>query len=205
MRASTLVPGLQIILAVLVGYLFAVFLPTTAPPDFDMTNIAPLRLQKAVNLARGFANSAVFLQKPLTSATPCSPINSQANSATSTFTHNFSTTNTAKMDMSFKDAVVHRRTVYQLTQKSPIDDSKIKQIAEAAVKHVPSSFNSQSTRIVVLLKEEHNKFWGIVESILKGIVPEDSWGHTAQRINGFKSAYGSVSATVASHVKRATR
>lgn len=97
------------------------------------------------------------------------------------------------MDMSYKDAVTNRRTIYQLTQKSPIPDSKITQIIEAAVKHVPSSFNSQSARLLVLLKDEHTKFWEIVENILKGIVPADSWDHTAQRINGFKNAYGSVS------------
>ena len=94
--------------------------------------------------------------------------------------------------MSFKDAVVNRRTIYQLTNKSPIPDSKIQQIVEAAMKHVPSSFNSQSTRLVVLLKDEHTKFWSIVEEILKTIVPADNWEHTAQRINGFKGGYGSV-------------
>lgn len=96
------------------------------------------------------------------------------------------------MDMSYKDAVLNRRTIYQLTNKSPISDEKIKEIVETAIKHVPSSFNSQSTRLVVLLKEEHSKFWQIVEDILKGIVPEDSWEHTAQRIAGFKNAYGSI-------------
>lgn len=97
------------------------------------------------------------------------------------------------MDMSFKDAIVNRRTIYQLTPKSPIPDSKIQQIVEAAVKHVPSSFNSQSARVVVLLKDEHKKFWGIVKDILKTIVPEDSWEHTAQRISGFENGYGTVS------------
>lgn len=97
------------------------------------------------------------------------------------------------MDMSYKNAVLNRRTIYQLTNKSTIPDSRIQEIAEAAVKHVPSSFNSQSTRLVVLLRDEHVKFWTIVEDILKTIVPADSWEHTAQRINGFKGGYGSVS------------
>lgn len=96
------------------------------------------------------------------------------------------------MDMSYEDAVLNRRSIYQLTNKSPVPDSRIQEIVEAALKHVPSSFNSQSTRLVVLLKEEHTKFWTIVEDILKTMVPADKWDHTAQRINGFKGGYGSV-------------
>ncbi|KAK5170273.1 putative nitroreductase [Saxophila tyrrhenica] len=94
--------------------------------------------------------------------------------------------------MNFKEAVQNRRSIYQLTKKSPISDDRIKEILSTAVNDVPSSFNSQSTRLVVLLKEEHTKFWQIVMDILKGIVPEDSWEHTGNRLNGFMNAYGTV-------------
>ncbi|KAK3717608.1 putative nitroreductase [Vermiconidia calcicola] len=93
---------------------------------------------------------------------------------------------------SFKDAVKHRRTVYQLTKKSTIPDSRIQEILETAITEVPSSFNSQSARIVVLLKDEHDKFWDIVRDVLKTIVPEDKWEHTGNRIAGFRNAYGTA-------------
>ena len=97
------------------------------------------------------------------------------------------------LDMSLKQAIEHRRSIYQLEQKSPISDARINEILEGAMKHVPSSFNSQSTRLVALIKAEHTKFWETVETILKAIVPENSWEHTAQRIAMFKGAYGTVS------------
>lgn len=95
--------------------------------------------------------------------------------------------------MSLKEAIAQRRSIYQLTKKSPIPDSKIQEILEAAIKHVPSSFNSQSSRLVVLLKADHDKFWNVVKDILNAIVPEDSWEHTLQRISGFEGGYGTVS------------
>lgn len=95
--------------------------------------------------------------------------------------------------MTLKDAIVHRRTIYQLNKKAPIDEKRLESILNTAVLEVPSSFNSQSARLVVLLKDEHDKFWDVVRDILKAHVPEDKWEHTGQRIQGFKNAYGSVS------------
>lgn len=94
--------------------------------------------------------------------------------------------------MSFAEAIQYRRSIYQLTKDSPISDARIQEVLKTVVENVPSSFNSQSSRLVVLLKEEHTKFWDIVENILKGIVPEDAWEHTAGRLKGFQGAYGTV-------------
>ena len=92
-----------------------------------------------------------------------------------------------------KDAVKNRRTIYGLNKKAPIDDKAIEEILRVAIKDVPSSFNSQSTRLVVLLGEQHEKFWDVVTEILKAHVPEEKWGHTGDRMKGFRDAYGSVS------------
>ncbi|KAK0252144.1 putative nitroreductase [Friedmanniomyces endolithicus] len=91
-----------------------------------------------------------------------------------------------------KDAAVHRRTIYQLNKKAPVDDKQIEEVFRLAIKEVPSSFNSQSARIVVLLKDDHDAFWDIVRDILKAHVPEDKWEHTGQRIEGFRKAYGTA-------------
>jgi len=53
-------------------------------------------------------------------------------------------------------------------------------------------FNSQSARVAVLLSEQHDKLWNITEGVLKAIVPEDQFASTAQRIDGFRSGYGTV-------------
>lgn len=92
----------------------------------------------------------------------------------------------------FMKLVASRRTFYQLGSGSTISDSKIQDLVKQTILHTPSSFNAQSTRIVVLLHNEHKKLWEVTKAILKTMVPEDKFPATEQRINGFAGAYGTV-------------
>ena len=67
------------------------------------------------------------------------------------------------MERSFSEALKHRRTYYSITNQSPIPDQEIECIVNMTVRHVPSAFNSQSTRVVLLLGESHKKLWKIVK------------------------------------------
>lgn len=67
--------------------------------------------------------------------------------------------------ISLKDAVQQRRTIYALNKKSPVPDQRIEDLTRQAIKDVPSSFNSQSARLVVLLKDEHDKFWCVLSRV----------------------------------------
>ena len=67
------------------------------------------------------------------------------------------------MTRDFKEALRHRRTYYHITDSSPISDEQIKEIIDFAVMNVPSAFNSQSTRIVLLLGKNHKKLWEITK------------------------------------------
>jgi predicted oxidoreductase (fatty acid repression mutant protein) len=96
----------------------------------------------------------------------------------------------------FLEAVANRRSIYALNKTSPISDARIEEIVTQLVKDVPSSFNSQSARLVLLLKDEHDKFWDVVRDILKAIVPEEQWEHTGNRIGGFRAGYGTVSYSI---------
>lgn len=49
--------------------------------------------------------------------------------------------------------------------------------------------------MVVLLKDQHDKFWDTTKDILKAIVPADSWEYTEKRISGFRAGYGTVGPT----------
>ncbi|KAH7348862.1 Nitroreductase-like protein [Rhexocercosporidium sp. MPI-PUGE-AT-0058] len=92
----------------------------------------------------------------------------------------------------FLDTIKARRTYYALKKESTISDAQIQEIIKQAVLHVPSSFNSQSTRVVLLVKEEHDKLWEITKDTLKAIVSKDQWTATEQKLNGFKAGYGTV-------------
>ncbi|KAL7625162.1 type II nitroreductase [Parahypoxylon ruwenzoriense] len=93
---------------------------------------------------------------------------------------------------SILDLIKVRRTHYGLNKELPVSKDRIQEIVKEALAHVPSSFNSQSNRVLVLFGAEHDKFWNFATDILKTIVPEDQWKHTADRMAMFKGAAGSV-------------
>lgn len=97
------------------------------------------------------------------------------------------------MQKTFKEALKHRRTYYSITNQSPVSDQEVEEIINFAVTNVPSAFNSQSTRVVLLLGENHKKLWGIVKDAIRRIVTPEVFKVTEAKIDGsFASGYGTV-------------
>ncbi|MBB2182815.1 nitroreductase family protein [Lachnospiraceae bacterium MD1] len=96
------------------------------------------------------------------------------------------------MKKDFARAIEDRRTYYGLSKEAVVSNERIKEIVEHAVKHTPSSFNSQSARVLVLLEKEHDKFWNITMEALRKVVPAESFQATEEKINSFAGAYGTV-------------
>lgn len=96
------------------------------------------------------------------------------------------------MNKNFYEAIKERRSIYGISKESPISDERIKEIVEDIVKHVPSAFNSQTTRTVILLGESHDKLWDITMEALRKIVPASDFESTEAKINSFKGGYGTV-------------
>ncbi len=85
-----------------------------------------------------------------------------------------------------------RRSVYDLNDSLPVSKDEITAAVEHAILHTPSAFNSQSTRLVVLFGEEHQKLWDITKNILREMVPSDSFADTEKKLNGFRAGAGTV-------------
>ena len=90
------------------------------------------------------------------------------------------------------DILRKRRSIYNISNNLPIDVMQVKNLITEAVKIAPSAFNSQSARIVVLLNENHLKFWNIVLENLKKIVAKKNFETTQKRINNFSEGYGTI-------------
>ncbi|KAI1172319.1 Nitroreductase-like protein [Nemania sp. FL0916] len=90
------------------------------------------------------------------------------------------------------DAFTARRSFYQLNKELPVSKDKVNSIVQQNLIQVPSSFNSQSNRVLVLYGAEHDKLWDITSDILKPLVPAENWSATAQRNAGFKAGAGTV-------------
>ena len=78
-------------------------------------------------------------------------------------------------ERTFAEALEHRRSYYSISNDSPVQDEEIVHIIRTAVKHVPSAFNSQTTRIVLLLGDEHQKLWRIVKDQLEERLSEEQY------------------------------
>ncbi|MEC0370457.1 nitroreductase family protein [Paenibacillus chibensis] len=96
------------------------------------------------------------------------------------------------MSDEFFSALKGRRSIYAISKNVSVSDDKIQEIVNEAVKHTPSAFNSQSARVVVLLGEQHDKFWNLTEGTLKAVVPAENFQSTADKMAGFRSGYGTV-------------
>ncbi len=98
----------------------------------------------------------------------------------------------------FLKATKTRRSIYQLAPESPIPDSRITQIVTEALLDCPSTFNTQSTRAVVILRHEHTKLWNIITDIIEFATPAEEWETFAKaRFEGFSKGYGTVSCLIA--------
>lgn len=97
------------------------------------------------------------------------------------------------MNTNFVDALKNRRTFYALEAKSPVSDQEIENIIKTVLNNVPSAFNSQTTRMVLLLGENHLKLWSIVKETLRKLMEGKDFGATGSKIDGsFASGYGTV-------------
>jgi len=133
-----------------------------------------------------------FIQLPLRVTAAPSVTSTEHQHRTQQAHRIFSSSNTMASSVSFLDAVKGRRTIYALNKEAPISDDKIEQLVNETVKNAPSSFNSQSTRLVVLLKDEHDRFWEFVKEVLKPQVPAEQFEGTVKRLDGFKAGYGTI-------------
>ena len=94
--------------------------------------------------------------------------------------------------MEFRDAVSARRSEYMLDSQG-VDVDAVVSVLRGIAGKVPSSFNAQSARMFVLAGEDHRRFWGIVEDVLRerSKDPERFRG-TQAKLAGFSAAAGTI-------------
>ncbi|MCC9266199.1 nitroreductase family protein, partial [Bacillus velezensis] len=67
------------------------------------------------------------------------------------------------MSNAFLQSIKARRSIYAIGDKLPISEDQVTALITEAVNESPSSFNSQSSRVVILFGEQHHKLWDIVK------------------------------------------
>ncbi|ENU29746.1 hypothetical protein F991_02233 [Acinetobacter sp. CIP-A165] len=92
----------------------------------------------------------------------------------------------------FLNSIKTRRTIYAIGKNVSVDQVTIEETIREAVKQSPSSFNSQTSRVVTLYGESHSKFWEIVRETLRKMVPADAFANTSAKIDSFAAGFGTA-------------
>ncbi|NSM80535.1 hypothetical protein G0D84_28090 [Klebsiella variicola] len=69
------------------------------------------------------------------------------------------------MTSNFLNLANNRRTIYALGKDIRIPEGELISTIKEAVKQAPSAFNSQSSRILILLGEQHTRFWELTREL----------------------------------------
>jgi predicted oxidoreductase (fatty acid repression mutant protein) len=85
-----------------------------------------------------------------------------------------------------------RRSPYALGKTLPLPKADVTQLIQDAIKQAPSSFNSQSSRAVILFGAESEKFWGLVLEALRKVTPAENFGATEAKVRAFAAGAGTV-------------
>ncbi|MFT4013850.1 MAG: nitroreductase family protein [Paracoccus sp. (in: a-proteobacteria)] len=90
------------------------------------------------------------------------------------------------------ELLAKRRTQYALGKSIPLSHDEVEGVIKQAIRLSPSSFNSQSSRAVILFGEESEKAWSLIEAELRKIVPADAFASTEAKMKSFAAGAGTV-------------
>lgn len=91
-----------------------------------------------------------------------------------------------------QDSLTRRRSIYALGHTRIVTDFCLEDTLKDCLKNCPTPFNAQSARLVLLLNQQHTNFWKLVLQKVLTVTPLGKKDSTAQKINSFAAAYGTI-------------
>ncbi|MEI2415143.1 nitroreductase family protein [Orrella sp. JC864] len=96
------------------------------------------------------------------------------------------------MSNAYLDALKQRRTQYALGRNVSHSRQALTGLIQEAIKHSPSSFNSQSSRAVILFGEQSEKLWQIAVDEVRKVAPAEGFEKTEAKLRSFAAGVGTV-------------
>lgn len=97
------------------------------------------------------------------------------------------------MSNTFLPLLQNRRTIYAIGKNLSQTTKQLTDLIQEAIRQSPSSFNSQSSRAVILLNDEHEKFWSFVKEKLREYATDDAASaKTDAKMDSFAAGVGTV-------------
>ncbi|WWC58798.1 uncharacterized protein I303_101342 [Kwoniella dejecticola CBS 10117] len=101
--------------------------------------------------------------------------------------------------MSLIGSIEERRSHYVIDDRCDVEPAEVTALVKKVLRHVPSMFNMQSTRIVVLFGEHHRKLWDLVigslgEDILqkRPNVAHEHFSKVIDKLRSLQNGYGTL-------------
>ena len=96
------------------------------------------------------------------------------------------------MSNAYIDALKKRRTQYALGRNLSLSKEELVPLVKDAVKHSPSSFNSQSSRALVLFGAESVKLWDLAIEAVRKVAPAEGFDKTEAKLKSFAAGAGTI-------------
>lgn len=96
------------------------------------------------------------------------------------------------METSILELFSKRHSFYDINNNLKPNADYIANIIKKCLELYPSSFNTQSARLMLLLNGKHKKFWDLVEDELLKNSPKDKTEAIKKRIASFAKGYGTI-------------
>lgn len=96
------------------------------------------------------------------------------------------------MSNAFVDTLKVRRTQYALGREVSHSKEALTSLIQDAIKHSPSSFNSQSSRALVLFGEESQKLWRLAVEEVRKVAPAEGFEKTEAKLKSFAAGVGTI-------------
>ena len=93
----------------------------------------------------------------------------------------------------FLNLIEQRRTIYALGKNVAQTPEYLTDLIQRTIRESPSSFNSQSSRAVILFNSEHEKFWNFVKQELQAYATDEAAAaKTATKMDSFAAGLGTI-------------
>ncbi len=96
------------------------------------------------------------------------------------------------MESGFMAALHKRRSIYGIAGEMPLSDAQLDGLLGEIILNMPTAFNMQGTRVVLLRGEDNQKLWRMTLDELRKVAPPAGFERTEQKIAGFAAGHGTL-------------
>lgn len=93
---------------------------------------------------------------------------------------------------SLVELLENRRSHYALGANTDVTAEQVAEALKVAIPHIPTAFNSQSTRMVVVSGENNEKLWTLIKDVQSKVLDEGTFNFMSGIMDGAKGAVGTV-------------